>query len=124
MDERVNWFDNVEAETWSPLFFEDFAEQLGYEKDPSLKFYWLLPGKGLNDGLRVIVSDHDTLVMASVAEEHRNLVVYFDHEDIIASANRDDLLSNPIAELPKVLSPHKIVFMDRQPGKKASSFLH
>jgi len=33
MDERVNWFDNVEAETWSPLWFEDFAEQLGYEKD-------------------------------------------------------------------------------------------
>ena len=30
IDERVSWFDRVEADTFSPLWFPDFAPQLGY----------------------------------------------------------------------------------------------
>jgi hypothetical protein len=39
---KINWFDWIETDTWSDLWFEDFLQQLGYENDPRIKFYWLL----------------------------------------------------------------------------------
>jgi hypothetical protein len=36
---------------WSALWFEDFLQQLGYDNDPRIKFYWLLPEKQLLMGL-------------------------------------------------------------------------
>ena len=72
---KVNWFDHVETDTWSPLWLDQFVEDLGYLRTGSLKFYWLLPGKDIVDGLRVIVSDTDTNVMASVVDRVKNLVV-------------------------------------------------
>jgi hypothetical protein len=30
IDDMVSWFDHVEADTFSPLWFPDFAQQLGY----------------------------------------------------------------------------------------------
>jgi len=33
VDESVSWFDCIEADTWSPLWFSDFAEQLGYHNN-------------------------------------------------------------------------------------------
>ena len=53
VNEKTNWFDHCEVDTWSPLWFDDFIEQLGYIKTPKLKVYWLLPGKELLDDLRV-----------------------------------------------------------------------
>jgi hypothetical protein len=29
----VDFFDDLEADTWSLLWFDDFVEQLGYQKD-------------------------------------------------------------------------------------------
>ncbi|KAL6615789.1 hypothetical protein ACP70R_038059 [Stipagrostis hirtigluma subsp. patula] len=107
VDGKVDWFDHVETDTWSPLWIEDFATQLGYEQSPYLKTYWLLPGKTLEDGLRIISSDEDTLVMASIVEKVKTFVLYFDHDDNIAGLNWDDIVANPIATLPEVLSPSK-----------------
>lgn len=39
IDETVDWFDFCEVDTWSPLWFEDFVEQLHYEVSYSLKIY-------------------------------------------------------------------------------------
>ncbi|CAO2144664.1 unnamed protein product [Urochloa humidicola] len=83
VDEKVSWFDHCEVDTWSPLWFDDFIEQLGYTKTPLLQIYWLLPGKQVADGLRVISTDSDTNVMCQVADKVKNLVVYFDHDDIV-----------------------------------------
>lgn len=51
MDERVNWFDGIQTETWSSLWFKDIVQQLGYEMSPRFKFYWLLPLTTVPDGL-------------------------------------------------------------------------
>jgi hypothetical protein len=48
----------------------------------SLKMFWLLPGKTLADGLRLVSSDSDTNAMASRV---KNLVIYFDHEDSLVT---------------------------------------
>jgi len=104
------------------LWFSDFAEQLGYHNNSSLKIYWLLPGKTLADGLRLILSDTDTNVMAACALDVENLVVYFDHEDLYDSVNWDDDVPNPVSELPKVISPCKVQFAEKNRIEKLPVF--
>lgn len=79
LDGKVNYFDHVEVESWSPLWFEDFNEQLHYPKNPNLHVYWLLPRKEMIDGLRLISTDLDTLVMSSIVDRCQTFVLYFDH---------------------------------------------
>ena len=98
----MDFFDDLEADTWSPLWFDDFVQQLGYQKDDMLKFYWLLPGKSLSDGLRIILEDKDTNAMAAIVSKIKNFVVYFDHDDCAFGVNWDDIIANPVDELPKV----------------------
>ena len=118
----MSWFDHVEADTFSPLWFLDFARQLGYQSNEDLKVHWLLPGKTLADGLCLIVSDTDTNVMATCAEDVKNLVVYFVHEDIFSEVNRDNVVANPVTELPKVISPSKVQYVDKNPKEKLPVF--
>jgi hypothetical protein len=55
VDEKIDWFDQIECDTWSSLWFDNFMQQLGYTiPGPSTKFYWLLPGKTIADGLRFL----------------------------------------------------------------------
>ena len=75
--------DNCDADTWSPLWFEGFFEHLGYTDKASLKVYWLLSGKELADGLRIVSNDSDTNAMRSVVGRVKNLVVYIDHVEAL-----------------------------------------
>lgn len=43
---------------------------------PNLIVYWLLPGKDLSDGLRIISSDEDALVTKQVANRVKKFVLY------------------------------------------------
>ena len=67
IDEKVNWFDHCEGDTWSPVWLGDFVGQLVYTPSYSLKIYWLLLGTDFSDGLRLIASDSDTRLMVSVS---------------------------------------------------------
>lgn len=43
VDEKIDWFDLIDCDTWSPLWFDDFMQQLGYAiPNPNIKFCWLL----------------------------------------------------------------------------------
>jgi hypothetical protein len=120
---KVSWFDHVQIENFSPLWLDQFVEDLGYLRSGNLKYFWLLPGKSMADGLRLIISDTDTNVMASVVERHRNLVMYFDHDDTyIGDITCDDVIANPVVDLPKVISPKKVHHVPRKEGEKLPSF--
>ncbi|CAN6342655.1 unnamed protein product [Urochloa humidicola] len=122
VDEKVCCFDHCEADTWSTLWFNDFLEQLDYLKTTSMKIYWLLPGKDLSDGLRVVCSDDDTRVMMAVVKKVKKFVCYVDHDDSIAGMEWDDIVANPIVTLPKVLSPKKTEFCRNNPSEKLLEF--
>jgi hypothetical protein len=65
VDGRTTYFDGCEVDTWSPLWIKDFIEQLGH--DPAkCCVYWLLPGMSLDEGLRIVDRDIDTLNMTMV----------------------------------------------------------
>jgi hypothetical protein len=60
--------------------------------------------------------------MVSVVVRVKNLVVYFDHGDNIAGLDFDDILVNPVAHLPKILSPHKVEYVPNKVNKKLPQF--
>ena len=119
---KRNWFDHCETDTWSPLWMDDFVQQLGYEESETLKLYWCLPGKHVGEGLRIIKKDADTNSMVAVTNRHKNLVMYVDHDNSIGSVNCDDIVAEPVAYLPKVMSPKKVAISERIVDEKLSSF--
>lgn len=71
IDEKVNFIDHVEVETWSPRCLDDLSYKLHYPRNP---------GKDLTDGLRLIVSDEVTSVIASIVDMVKTFVLRFDHD--------------------------------------------
>ncbi|XP_002467844.2 uncharacterized protein LOC8080815 [Sorghum bicolor] len=122
VDEKVHWFDWIESDIWSAVWFKDFLQELGYQSVANIKFHWLLPGMNFPEGLRLIKSDSDALAMISVVHKVKNLVVYADESDSINNEDWDDIVGNPANELPKVLSPHKVVYVDKNPREKLPVF--
>jgi len=84
VDGKVSYFDHCEADSWSLLWLDNFLGQLNYLKSTSCKVFWLLPGKDLADGLRILSSDADTLVMMSIVHKFKEFVLYVDHDDHIS----------------------------------------
>ena len=54
---KVDWFDQYEMDSWSPIWPEDFSYELHCSKNLALKVYWLLLGKDLLDMLRIVSLD-------------------------------------------------------------------
>lgn len=52
----------------------------------------------------MIVGDAGTNAMCSVVGRIKNLVLYLDHDDTTINSSWDDVIVNPITELPKVLT--------------------
>jgi hypothetical protein len=102
MDEKLDWFDSCDADTWSSLCIDDCLGQLGIKtRVSSQKVHWLLPGKDIANGLRVVCTDIDTNIMVSVIDMVKNLVIYVDQDDLLDGVNWYDLVSNPNANVPK-----------------------
>ena len=107
VDGQVSWFDHCDGESWSFFWIEEMIAMLGYDvSSPKLRIYWLLLGKSVADGLRIVSSDEETIVMRQITHKVKNFVLYLDHQDQVAKTY-DDIVLDPIAVQPKVLNPKK-----------------
>ena len=88
---------------------------------PNLRIYWLLPGKSLADGLRIVGSDEETVVMKQITHKVKNFVLYFDHHNHVVK-NSYDIVLDPIVVLPKVLSPNKVTHIKKTEAEKVPAF--
>jgi hypothetical protein len=97
----------MQAKKFSTESFHDLSFMLHYPRNPHLKVFWLLPGLEFPKGLRLVVSEKDTTIMAKMVDKVKTLVIYFDHESMTTGAEWDDVVANPAASLPRVISPCK-----------------
>ena len=117
VNEKVDWFDHMDVDLWCYFWVVDFVSKLGYEvSSPNLRVHWLLPGKNIWDGLRIISNDGDTEVMRQFAGKMKNFVLYIDHH--YQGLPPEDIVMNPVSDLPKVLSPRKVQHVDKIPGER------
>ena len=105
MDGKVAHFDQCDADTWSPLWLTDFMQQLGYNEHGNYILYWLLPGKNLDTGLRIVDCDKDTLSMIAVVPKFQYFQLFVDHKDMAFEHVLDDIELTGTTQLPPVLSP-------------------
>ena len=80
-------------------------QQLGYSDQSKHVIYWLLPGKNLGDGLRIVDCDTDTLHMTAVVPKFQYFQLFVDHKDMAFDNVMDDIHVSGTPELPLVLSP-------------------
>ena len=80
-------------------------QQLGYSDQSKHVIYWLLPGKNLADGLRIVDCDTDTLHMTAVVPKFQYFQLFVDHKDMAFDNVMDDIHVSGTPELPLVLSP-------------------
>jgi hypothetical protein len=52
MDNKIDWFDFCNTDTWSLLYVDDFLRILECNGSASTRIYWCEPGKSVGDGLR------------------------------------------------------------------------
>ncbi|TVT99095.1 hypothetical protein EJB05_55546, partial [Eragrostis curvula] len=85
VDGKVCWCDDLEAEWWCYLSIEEIMLMLDYGLGgPNIKVYWSLPEKDLSDGLRIVTSDEETVIMKQLVHKVKKFILYFDHHNNIA----------------------------------------
>lgn len=119
VDEKADLFDNCESDSWSLLWIDDFIEEMGHTKTEKTKFYLLLPGKQISDGLRRLRSDADSNSMVALIPRFRNLVVYVDHQDIMDNINWDELAISSMVPLPVMMSPKTALVVEKRANKNS-----
>ena len=108
IDYEVDWFDHCDCDTWSILWIEDFVKQLGYDRETwQHDVYWCLPGKTINEGMREMKCDADSLAMIAASTVHKNLLLLVDHGETVNNLLTDDVTVDALPELPKVITPKK-----------------
>jgi len=79
MDNKIDWFDFCNTDTWSLLYVDDFLGILECNNSASTRVYWCEPGKSVGDGLRSLRGDADIIAMSNVASTCKNIMLYVDH---------------------------------------------
>ncbi|RYR16686.1 hypothetical protein Ahy_B04g073719 [Arachis hypogaea] len=78
VDGEVTEIERVNVDTLNGFFVSDLVKDIGYTSVS--KFFWLEPGKGLDDGLRELKVDMDIVRMYEAAVKNSNRVnVYTEH---------------------------------------------
>ncbi|KAM0822616.1 hypothetical protein ACQ4PT_071390 [Festuca glaucescens] len=118
VDGSVIWFDDCDAETWSPAMVENLVEEIRYEMQGRIRAHYLIPILTMaRNGLRQIRSDDDTQFMSTfVGIGHHFFSIYLDHDESIRARDWNDVVEFHVVDLPPVVSPAKPIYLDDEEG--------
>lgn len=83
MENKIDWFDFCNTDTWSLLYVEEFLGILKCTNIASTRLYWCELGKSVADGLRSLRGDADIIAMSSVTSTFKNILMYVDHSNFL-----------------------------------------
>uniref|UniRef100_A0ACD5XQ74 Uncharacterized protein n=1 Tax=Avena sativa TaxID=4498 RepID=A0ACD5XQ74_AVESA len=75
VDGKNNFFDNCVKQTWCQDSIDMMLNMLGYDSSGLEHVYWLEPGFGMADGLRLISWERDAKKMVATADYCKTLRV-------------------------------------------------
>ncbi|KAE8816310.1 hypothetical protein D1007_06159 [Hordeum vulgare] len=81
-------------------------QQLRYSQSANYSLYWLLPGKNLGTGLRIVDSDTDTLSMIVVVPKFLFFQLFVGHKDMAYHNVLDVIQLTGTPNLSSMLSPN------------------
>jgi hypothetical protein len=70
MDNKIDWFDFCNSDTWYLLYVQEFLEILKCRNAAIARVYWCEPEKTMADGLRTLRCDADIIAMINESTEH------------------------------------------------------
>ncbi|KAM0885970.1 hypothetical protein ACQ4PT_030020 [Festuca glaucescens] len=105
LEEKVDWFDDCAAKTWSQMSIDYMLNTCGYPSSSMEHVYWLQPGKTLADGLNFVIFQRHAKEMADASKLVKNLVLYVDHVHLLKTQAIADDVVFTCSPLPKVVSP-------------------
>ncbi|CAM0905890.1 unnamed protein product [Alopecurus aequalis] len=107
----VIWNDHLDSENLSAAVLGDMIEEIGYEMQGRIKVHFCTPLLAINrNGLRpLITEDAIVTLLKFVSIGYPCISLYLDHDESMNAIDRDDVVHNPVAQLPPVISPVKPV---------------
>ena len=110
---RLVWYDYVDGQAWCMNDLETIVEDLGYEMAGRLNVFFMAVDKPVGSVLSVLKTSESFKTMFHwVVLGHRSLLVHIDHDESIRGDDWDDVVTFPVAKLPPVISPKKIVMQN------------
>jgi hypothetical protein len=70
MDNKIDWFDFCNSDTWSLLYVQEFLEIMKCKNAAIARVYWCEPEKTMADGLRTLRCDADIIAMINESPKH------------------------------------------------------
>ncbi|KAD3337143.1 hypothetical protein E3N88_32663 [Mikania micrantha] len=81
---RLSYVDFIPKEFLGLDVLNEIAKAFGYHDTSKMIFYYLIPGRSLDNGLRVLACYDDFDVFMALTVDHNCLALYIDHDKIVA----------------------------------------
>ena len=83
MDNKIDWFDFCNSDTWSLLYVQEFLENLKCRNAAFTRVYWFEPEKTVAYGPRTLRCDADIIAMINESTTCKNIFMYIDHSNFL-----------------------------------------
>lgn len=109
LNEKIDWFDYCNNDTWSLLWVDDFLKQLNIVFSGNVRVYWCVPNHSVGEGLRPLKCDAHIVQMNKTSQSAKNVLLYVDHHNLLES-QRNKVVDDPLfdgQDLPTVTLNNK-----------------
>ncbi|CAN6204206.1 unnamed protein product [Urochloa humidicola] len=102
LNDKIDWFDYCNNDTWSLLWVEDFLKQLHIIFAGYVRVYWCVPNQSVGEGLRPLKCDAHMVEMNKASQSAKNILLYVDHHNLLES-QKNKVADHPLFDGQKKL---------------------